>query len=99
MTRKSYLILTDELRAEGTMRDIVRVVQNARKNAGFEVDDRIILTLESDDSHLSDSVKAHAETIKTETLAIELKTSGASSGVPVKVNGAEMYVAVEKAAK
>ncbi len=88
--------ISDDLRAEGTMRDVVRLVQNARKNAGFEVDDRIALTLETEDPDLSRAIAAHAETIKAETLAVELKTSGASDAVPAKVGGQELYVRVEK---
>jgi isoleucyl-tRNA synthetase len=89
--------ITPELRAEGTMRDIVRLVQNARKNAGFDVDDRIILTLETEDEHLAEAIATHADTIKSETLATKLNNSGASEIVPSKVSGQELYVKVEKA--
>ena len=38
------LELTDELRRAGLAREVVRMVQEARKNSGFEVSDRIALT-------------------------------------------------------
>jgi isoleucyl-tRNA synthetase len=88
--------ITPELKAEGTMRDIVRLVQSARKNAGLEVDDRITLTLETEDAHLAEAIVAHADVIKTETLATELLREGATDVVPSKVNGAELYIKVEK---
>jgi len=90
--------LTPELKAEGLMRDVVRHVQNARKEAGLEVDDRIVLTLETDSKDLAEAISAHADTIKAETLATELKTEGAAGGVPVRVDGQELYVSVVKAA-
>jgi isoleucyl-tRNA synthetase len=91
--------LTPELRAEGMMRDVVRLVQNSRKQAGLKVDDRIVLTLQTADKELAAAVKAHARTIKAETLAVELKSDGADDQVPARVNGAELYVGVRKHSK
>jgi isoleucyl-tRNA synthetase len=88
--------ITPELKAEGMVRDVVRHVQNARKESGLEVDDRIVLTLQTEDKDLAAAVKAHAATIKNETLAVALKTDGADDQVPVKVSGVELYVGVDK---
>jgi isoleucyl-tRNA synthetase len=89
--------ITPELKAEGLMRDVVRHVQSARKVAGLEVDDRIVLTLESDSKDLTAAIAAHADIIALETLATELKTTGASGEVPVKVDGHELFIEVTKA--
>jgi isoleucyl-tRNA synthetase len=91
------LTITPKLKAEGLMRDVVRQVQNARKQAGLEVDDRIVLTLETESKVLAEAIAAHAETIKSETLATVLGTTGASGEVPVKVDGAELFIGVAKA--
>jgi isoleucyl-tRNA synthetase len=90
--------ITPELKAEGLMRDMVRHIQSARKNAGLEVDDRITLTLETESKDLAEAIMAHADTIKNETLATEFKTEGASGEVPVKVDGQELYIKLAKAA-
>ncbi|MDB5178110.1 MAG: isoleucine-tRNA ligase [Patescibacteria group bacterium] len=88
--------ITPELKAEGMMRDVVRHVQNARKQSGLQVEDRIVLTLQTDSKELAAAIGAHAGLIKAETLAKELKTEGAADQVPAKVNGEELYIGVEK---
>ncbi|HCS60336.1 MAG TPA: isoleucine--tRNA ligase [Microbacterium sp.] len=60
---------TAELEAEGMARDAIRVVQEARKNAGLDVSDRIVLALNVSPEH-AEALKAHAELIAGETLAI-----------------------------
>ncbi len=63
--------VTPELAAEGTARDVVRIVQQARRDAGFAVSDRIRLTVGADGT-AADAVRAHAEFIAGETLAVEV---------------------------
>ena len=60
---------TAELEAEGVARDAIRAVQEARKNAGLEVSDRIVLALNTTPEHAS-ALEAHAELIAADTLAI-----------------------------
>ncbi|HEX3514385.1 MAG TPA: DUF5915 domain-containing protein, partial [Trebonia sp.] len=63
--------VTPELIAEGSARDVIRVVQQARKDAGFDVSDRISLTVGAD-GPVADAVRAHAAFVAGETLATEL---------------------------
>ncbi len=51
--------VTPELAAEGTARDVVRIVQQARRDAGLAVSDRIKLTIGADGA-VADAVRAHA---------------------------------------
>lgn len=60
---------TPELEAEGMARDAIRVVQEARKNAGLDVSDRIVLALNVAPEHV-EPLEAHAELIAGETLAL-----------------------------
>ncbi len=66
--------VTPELAAEGLARDVVRAVQQARRDAGLEVGDRIALRL-GGDTEVRAAVEAHAELIKAETLAATLEVS------------------------
>ncbi|MCH7638566.1 MAG: isoleucine--tRNA ligase [Bacteroidetes bacterium] len=63
--------ITDELRAEGLAREFINRVQNLRKSADFDVSDRIVITFDAPDGE-AEAVIAHAETIRTETLATAL---------------------------
>jgi isoleucyl-tRNA synthetase len=67
--------VTPELRREGLMREVIRVVQNARKDAGLNVDDRILLALKTDDSELKRAIEEHKDMIAAETLALDVSLS------------------------
>ncbi|WP_219417132.1 isoleucine--tRNA ligase [Pseudonocardia nigra] len=60
--------VTPELAAEGTARDVVRVVQQARRDAGLDVSDRIALTLDGP-APVLDAVRAHEAFVAGEVLA------------------------------
>jgi len=60
--------LNDALRQEGLARELVRTVQDARKQAGLEVSDRIVLRVTGSDA-VEDAVAAHREFLMDETLA------------------------------
>jgi isoleucyl-tRNA synthetase len=63
--------VTPELAAEGIARDVVRIVQQARRDAGLAVSDRIRLTLGADDA-TADAVRVHADFVAGETLAVDV---------------------------
>jgi isoleucyl-tRNA synthetase len=63
--------VTPQLEAEGTARDVIRVIQQARRDAGLDVSDRITLVVGADGA-VADAVRAHAAFIAGETLATEL---------------------------
>ena len=83
--------LTDELRAEGFAREVVRVVQAARKNAGLNVDDRIKLSLSVE---LAESWR---ELVAAETLAVEIVQGGNYAHDEVaKVDGQNVTISLER---
>jgi isoleucyl-tRNA synthetase len=67
-------VLTPELKAEGVAREIVRRVQEMRKKADFNIDDRIVTTyqVEQPESAVQDVLQGWADYIRAETLTVEL---------------------------
>ncbi|HEX8646378.1 MAG TPA: isoleucine--tRNA ligase, partial [Thermoleophilaceae bacterium] len=91
------LELDDALRREGLAREAVRAIQEARKNAGLNVEDRIRLTL-GGDAELVSAVREHQDYVAGETLATDVTLrDGMASGEPVKIEGRELSIAVERA--
>ena len=92
------LTITPELKREGLMREIVRHVQSARKQAGLQIDDRIVLSISSDDSEISQAVNAFADVIKSETLAVELNfVINESEKYDAKIEGKLVKISLKKA--
>ena len=89
--------LTPELLREGLMREVIRHVQSARKLAGLNVDDRIVLSLSSDSDTLIEAINEHESTIMSETLAERMVEQDLSNQTSVKVEGKELIVSLERA--
>ncbi|MCX6728021.1 MAG: isoleucine--tRNA ligase [Candidatus Saccharibacteria bacterium] len=90
--------LNAELRQEGLMREIVRQIQNARKQAGLDVDDRINLDLSSTVDTVTEAVKVFEKEISAETLATTLSSKKVSYDYEetVKVEGHELIISLGK---
>ena len=92
------LTITPELKREGLMREIIRHVQSARKQAGLQIDDRIVLSIFSDDSEISQAIDAFADVIKSETLAVELNSVvNESEKYDAKIEGKLVEISLKKA--
>ena len=92
------LTITPELKREGLMREIIRHVQSARKQAGLQIDDRILLSISSDDSEISQAIDAFADVIKSETLAVELNSAAdESEKYDAKIEGKLVEISLKKA--
>ncbi|TCK63380.1 isoleucine--tRNA ligase [Curtobacterium sp. PhB136] len=93
-------VTTPELEAEGLARDVVRAVQQARRDADLDVSDRIVLTLRADETAEA-AVQAHQELIANETLATTLQLVAAvfaKEDPATEVgDGAKVTVEVERA--
>jgi len=88
--------LTPELKREGLMREVIRHVQSARKAAGLNVDDRIALSLSSEDDELVNAINEHEQTIMDETLATQMVEHDLSFAQSVKVEGSDLVISLEK---
>ncbi|MGD0559889.1 MAG: isoleucine--tRNA ligase [Streptosporangiaceae bacterium] len=65
------VVVTPSLRAEGLAREVVRLVQDARKSDGLEVTDRITLRWSSSSPELSAALSSHGSAIAAEVLAVD----------------------------
>ena len=90
--------ISPALRREGLMREIVRHVQAARKDAGLSVDDRINLSLSTSDELLKQAIQEHETAIMTETLAETISKQTFAYDKTVTVEGASLAVSLEKLA-
>ncbi|MGY2893045.1 isoleucine--tRNA ligase [Deinococcus sp. UYEF24] len=95
MEEGGYLVafdttLTHELKLEGLARDLVRGVQDGRKKAGFEVQDRITLHLDLT-GDAREAAEAWQEYLMSETLAESLEF-GTASGFETELEGGKAYL-------
>ena len=78
--------LTEDLIQEGLVRDLVRMIQNLRKESGFNVDDRITIEYQAE-GQLAAAIASHEEYIRQETLANTLTASSDGEFTSEKIAG------------
>ncbi len=88
--------LTDDLKAEGLMRELVRHIQNARKKAGLNIDDRIELKIEADSKEVTEAIERFKETIFTETLTSSELTEEGQYSETVEVEGQPVKISLKR---
>jgi isoleucyl-tRNA synthetase len=88
--------VTPELEAEGLARDVIRAVQQARKDAALDVSDRIVLTIVGDDAAVA-AIETHRELISGEVLATMLATLTGENGATAVGEGSAVTIQLERA--
>lgn len=88
--------LTTELKREGLMREVIRHIQSARKNAGLNIDDRIVISLASDDENLQKAIDEHVKVIMSEVLATKIVDSKQVYSELVKIEGSQLEISIAK---
>ena len=89
--------VTPELAEEGVARDLVRVVQQARRDAGFDVADRVALTVDAPESVLG-AARTHEKFIAAETLSLSVAYAPVADGFAGTVgDGIKVTAGVMKA--
>jgi isoleucyl-tRNA synthetase len=92
-------VLTPDLKAEGLAREIVRRIQAMRKDAGFDIADRIVTTWQTD-GELAGVFIAWADYIRSETLTVALNPAEPSDGAYSEkhnIDGLTLTLSVRKA--
>jgi len=88
--------MTPELKREGLMREVVRYVQNARKQAGLNVDDRIVLSFVTDDYELQKAIAEYSKIIAAETLAEGISSEQYDYMAEVKIEDVQLTISLQK---
>jgi isoleucyl-tRNA synthetase len=90
--------ITPELKAEGLARDVVRFVQDARKDAGLDVADKIALYLGTESAELRQAIDTHRATIAAEVQAVERLSDPPAGGhaTEVKVDGQKLRIGLKR---
>ena len=91
------LQLDDELLRRGLAREVIHAVQNARKQAGLAVEDRIALALSGDEAMLA-AAREHQQLIADEALATTIEVTDTLEGASATtLDGHELLIKLEKA--
>lgn len=89
--------LTPELKREGLMREVIRFVQNARKQAGLNVDDRIMCHLETGDEELKHAIDEHIAIINAEILSVGDSVDGDVYNTTANIENSVLVISLKKA--
>jgi isoleucyl-tRNA synthetase len=90
---KLNIEMTDDLKLEGLKREIVRLVNNLRKNAGLTIQDRIVLSWQSDSELIKNVFAKMSDELKKDTLSEKIIEG---DGEEVKVNGEIVKLGISK---
>ena len=94
--------ITDALKREGTARELINRIQNLRKDSGFDVTDRVnvtVYTAGDNYAELHDSLSDFKDYVLAQTLAVDIvlkEDATGSAGTEVEWGAAPVYVDVKK---
>ena len=88
--------LTEELIEEGFVREVISKIQTMRKEAGFEVTDKIVVYIDGNEK-VSKIVQANANNMMNDVMAVDMKT-GEMAGYSKEwnINGENVTIGVER---
>lgn len=88
--------ITPALKAEGTAREVVRAINQIRKDKALTINDQVAVKYQTNSSELLAVFTEHAEYIKKSVLANSLEAGNADRGVEVEIGGAKVRLSVDK---
>lgn len=91
--------ITQTLQNEGWVREVIRNIQQARKEAELEVDNRIELALQTDENTLKTAINEFEKLLKNEVLAttLDLKSQNHAFTKDVTIEGMKLTISLQKA--
>ncbi len=94
------VVITEALKKEGIVRDVIRQCQLLRKEAGYQVEQRIIASLRSDDAVVADALGEKKDHIAAELLADDVTfdaLDSADAEKEIEIDGKKVVIAIKKA--
>jgi isoleucyl-tRNA synthetase len=89
------ITVTDELKKEGIARELVNRIQNIRKSAGFEIVDKIRVTIQSD-ARMNEAVEEYKQYIANQVLANDIAIAELTEGTELDFDEFKLFIKVEK---
>jgi len=88
------VIITPELKAEGTYREILRNCQVLRKEAGFEVSDRVKLCFATESALLISVINEYGASIEREALAAVCEINNPTAEKIIDIDGGQLTITI-----
>lgn len=91
------LEISEALKKEGMVRELIRHIQNARKDAGLNIDDRISLIVSTENNEMKSAIDSYETMIKDETLASEILDNGNREySTEIKIDELRITISLQK---
>lgn len=94
------ITVTDDLRREGTARELINRIQNLRKDSGFEVTDRVRVGIFTDvpefSTEIAEALSFYTDYVASQTLAVSVAMVDAPAGSDVEWGDGTININVEK---
>jgi isoleucyl-tRNA synthetase len=87
--------LTDELKREGLVREVIRTINNLRKEQKLTIEDRVVVVYDTANAELAELFKTASEEIKKNVLAKELRAEK-NSGTELEIDGRQVTITLQK---
>jgi isoleucyl-tRNA synthetase len=87
--------LTDELKREGLVREVIRTINNLRKEQKLTIEDRVVVVYDTANAELAELFKTASEEIKKNVLAKELRAEKNSS-TELEIDGRQVTITLQK---
>jgi len=91
--------VTESLRREGTARELINRIQNLRKDSGFDVTDKVAVSVFAEDgarAEIEASLQEYKDYIASQTLALSVELSGSPEGSEVEWNEGIIHIKVTR---
>jgi isoleucyl-tRNA synthetase len=90
------ITITGKLKKEGVARELVNRIQNIRKSSGYEITDKINVTIQSDE-RINEAVNENKTYIANQVLAQSIELKPLNQGVELDLDDFKLWVEIEKA--